>query len=188
MCSFRSWRRIYCGRLLPIFRRNTSSSQKFAGSISNGLIGDFSLTQSSRWHYGTGIKSASNRNESQQYFQCVRLTSLPLSYAGFHVICDIRPSGTLRAFPGLHRDFFTFSCCLYPRIFMFCSACEMWMWRREKHIRRRLETFFTAMTRKRNTFGDVLSCIVIENDQRFWEISYTSAWSNWGYQIRDLIF
>ena len=55
----------------------------------------------------------------------------------------------------------------------------MWMWRREKHIRRRLKTFFRAMTRKINIFGDVVSGVVIENDQRFGEISYRTTWSNW---------
>jgi hypothetical protein len=29
---------------------------------------DFSLTQSFRPHYGTGVDSASNRNEYQEYF------------------------------------------------------------------------------------------------------------------------
>jgi len=53
------------------------------------------------------------------------------------------------------------------------------MWRREKHIRRRLENFFRAMTRKINIFGDVVSGIVVQNDQRFGEISYISTWSNW---------
>ena len=77
---------------------------------------NFSLTQSSRSHYGPGIEAASNSNECQQYFRCVRLTSLPHSCADFRVICKPRPPGTLRACPGLYRDCFTFSCCLYPRI------------------------------------------------------------------------
>jgi hypothetical protein len=55
----------------------------------------------------------------------------------------------------------------------------MWMWIPEKYIRRRSETFFTAITRKINIFGDVMSCNMIENDQRFGEISYTPTWSNW---------
>jgi len=55
----------------------------------------------------------------------------------------------------------------------------MWIWRREKHNRRRLETFFRAITRKINIFGGVVSGIAIENDQRFGEISYISTWSNW---------
>jgi len=145
MRSFRSWHRLYCGRLLPIFRRSTLPpfTQKFAGSITNDVIGIF------RWyisHYGPGIESASNRNEYQQHFRCVRcirLTSLPLSCADFHGNCEPRPPGNLRACPGLYRDCFTYLCCLYLGIFLFCSAhtCEMWMWRREKHIRRRLETF-----------------------------------------------
>ena len=92
---------------------------------------NFSLTQSSRPRYGPGIESSSNRNDYQQHFRCVRLTALPLPCADFHVIGEPRPPGTLRACPGLYRYCFTFSCCLYPRIFIFCSTCEMWMWRRE---------------------------------------------------------
>jgi hypothetical protein len=44
----------------------------------------FSVTQSFRSHYGPGVDSASNRNESQEHFlggQCVRLTTLPPSCA-----------------------------------------------------------------------------------------------------------
>jgi len=41
---------------------------------------DFSLT-----HYGSGIDSAYNRNEYQEYFLGVRLTSLPPSR---HVIWE----------------------------------------------------------------------------------------------------
>jgi hypothetical protein len=55
----------------------------------------------------------------------------------------------------------------------------MWLWRRKKCIRQSLETFFMAMKRKINIFGDVVTCIVIENDQRFGEISYTPTLSNW---------
>jgi hypothetical protein len=55
----------------------------------------------------------------------------------------------------------------------------MWMWRREKYNRQSLETFFMAMKRKINIFGDAVTCIVIENDQRFGEISYTPTWLNW---------
>ena len=95
---------------------------------------NFSLTQSSRSHYGPKIESASKRNESQQYFRCVKLTSLSLPCVDFHVNCQPRPPGTLRACPGLYRNCFTFLCCLYPRIFLFWFTCEMWMWRREKHI------------------------------------------------------
>jgi hypothetical protein len=71
-----------------------------------------SLTQSSLSHYGPGIESASKRNESQQYFRCVRLTSLSLLCVDFYVNCEPRPLGTLKACPGLYRNCFNFLCCL----------------------------------------------------------------------------
>jgi len=60
-------------------------SRKVAGSIRYGAVGIFLLTQPFRPHYGHGVDSASNRNESQEYFlwgkddRCVRLTTLPPS-------------------------------------------------------------------------------------------------------------
>ena len=48
---------------------------------------NFSLTQSCRPHYGTGVDSASNRNEYQEYYlggkggRCVGLVTLPPSCA-----------------------------------------------------------------------------------------------------------
>jgi len=66
---------------------------------------NFFYWQSFRPQYGRGIDSASNRNEYQEYFlggkdgRCY-----------FHVreIWDPQPLGTLRAYPCLYRDFFTF--------------------------------------------------------------------------------
>jgi len=51
-------------------------------------ISDFLLTLIFRLHYGPAVDSASNRNKSQGYFlgvkggRCVRLTTLPPSFAG----------------------------------------------------------------------------------------------------------
>jgi hypothetical protein len=48
---------------------------------------NFSLTETFRSHYGSGVDSASNRNEYQEYFlggkvgRCVGLTTLPPSCA-----------------------------------------------------------------------------------------------------------
>ena len=67
----------------------------------------FSLTYSFRSHYGTGIDSASKRNEYQEYFlgvkggRCVGLTTLPPSCAHCLEIWEPQPSGTLKACPGL---------------------------------------------------------------------------------------
>jgi len=65
------------------------------------------LTKSFRPHYGSGVDSASNRNEYQKYFlggkggRCVRLTTLPPSCADCLETWEPQPSGTLRACPGL---------------------------------------------------------------------------------------
>ena len=48
--------------------RHCTTSQKVAGSIPDGVIGFFSLTQSFRPHYGPRVDSAFNRNEYQEYF------------------------------------------------------------------------------------------------------------------------
>jgi hypothetical protein len=58
-------------------------SWKVAGSIPDGFIGNFLLTQSFRPHFVPGVDSASNRNEYQEYFLggkggwCIGLTLLP---------------------------------------------------------------------------------------------------------------
>ena len=49
-----------------------ATSQKVAGSIPDGVIEIFSLTQSFRPHYGPGVDSASNRNEYQEDFLGVK--------------------------------------------------------------------------------------------------------------------
>jgi len=52
--------------------RHCATNQKVAGSIPDGVIENFSLTQSFRPHYGPGVDSASNRNEYQEYFLWVK--------------------------------------------------------------------------------------------------------------------
>jgi len=67
----------------------------------------FSLTRSFRPHYSSGVDSAFNRNEYQEYFLggkgswCVRLTTLPPSCADCFEIWEPQPPGTLRACPVL---------------------------------------------------------------------------------------
>jgi hypothetical protein len=91
--------------------RHCATSRKVAGSIPDGVIGNF---HSFRPHYGPGIDSASNRNEYQEYFLggkggwCVGLTNLPPSCADCLEIWEPQPSGTLRACPDLYSDCFTF--------------------------------------------------------------------------------
>ena len=65
----------------------------------------------SRWsfrpHCCSGVDSASNRNEYQEYFlaskggRCIGLTTLPPSCADCLEIWEPQPSGNLRACPGL---------------------------------------------------------------------------------------
>jgi hypothetical protein len=75
---------------------------------------NFPFTLSYRPHYGPGVESVSNRNEYQEYFlgskggRCVGLTTLPPSCAECLEIWEPQTPGTLRAFPGLYRDCFTF--------------------------------------------------------------------------------
>jgi hypothetical protein len=75
---------------------------------------NFSLTQSSRPPYDCGVDSASNRNVYQEKFvgskggRCLRLTTLPSSRADCLEIWGPEPPGTLRAYPGLFWDCFTY--------------------------------------------------------------------------------
>ena len=60
-----------------------------------------------RQHCGSGVDSASNKNEYQEYFlrgiggRCVRLTTLPPSRADCLEIWEPHPPGTRWATPGL---------------------------------------------------------------------------------------
>ena len=75
---------------------------------------NFSLTYSSRPYYGSGVDSASNRNEYQEYFlgdkggRCLWLTTLPPSRGYCLEIWEPHFPGTLRACPVLCRDCFSF--------------------------------------------------------------------------------
>ena len=48
--------------------RCCATNQKVAGSIPAGVSGFFIDINSFRSHYGSGVDSASNRNEYQEYF------------------------------------------------------------------------------------------------------------------------
>jgi len=54
--------------LAAVDLRHCTRSRKVAGSIPDGVIRNFSLTQSFRPHYNPRVDSASNRNEYQEYF------------------------------------------------------------------------------------------------------------------------
>jgi len=72
------------------------------------------MTYSFGPHYGPGVDSASNRNEYHKYSLgseggwWVGLTTLILSCGHYLEIWELQPPGSLRAFPGLHRDCFIF--------------------------------------------------------------------------------
>jgi len=52
--------------------RCCATNRKFAGSIPAGVGGFFIDIKSLRSHYDTGVDSASNRNEYQEYFLGVK--------------------------------------------------------------------------------------------------------------------
>jgi hypothetical protein len=55
--------------------RYCAINRKVAGSIPDGVTGNFLLTYSFRSHYGPGVDTASNRNEYQEQFLGVRAAS-----------------------------------------------------------------------------------------------------------------
>ena len=81
--------------------RHCTTSRKVSGSIPDGVTGIF------HWHNLSGIDSACNKNEYQEYLlrsksgRCVGLTTLPPSCADCLEIWEPQASGTLRACPGL---------------------------------------------------------------------------------------
>jgi hypothetical protein len=84
MLSWYTQWQIYRCFIILYWLRNCATSRKVAGSIPDGVIGNF---QCFLPHYGPGVDSASNKNDYQKYFlgskggRCVRLTTLPPSYA-----------------------------------------------------------------------------------------------------------
>jgi hypothetical protein len=90
-----------CNVLVRSWLRHCASSRQVAGSIPDYVLGNFYCL----WHWphcGSGVDSASNRNEYQEYFlggkggRCVGLTTLPPSYTDCHEIWEPEPPGTLR--------------------------------------------------------------------------------------------
>ena len=77
------------GTAVAQWLRCCATNRKVVASIPAGVIGFFFDIKSFRSHYGSGVDSASNRNEYQEYFlevkggRCVRLTTydnpVPLS-------------------------------------------------------------------------------------------------------------
>jgi len=97
------------GTAVAQWLRCWATNRKVAGSIPAGVSGFFIEIKSFRSHYGSGVDSASNRNEYQEYFlgvksgRCVRLTTLPPScavvtkYGGLNFL---EPSGPVQVCNG----------------------------------------------------------------------------------------
>ena len=106
----------YRGTAVAQWLRCCATNRKVAGSIPAGVSGIFIDIKS--WsHYGTGVDSASNRNEYQEYFLgvksgwCVRLTTLPPSCAVVMKSGNLNflvPSGPLQACNGTDLPYFTY--------------------------------------------------------------------------------
>ena len=60
------------GTAVAQWLRCCATNRKVAGSIPAGVSGFFIDIKSFRSHYGTGVDSASNRNEYQEYFLGVK--------------------------------------------------------------------------------------------------------------------
>ena len=60
------------GTAVAQWLRCCATNRKVAGSIPAGVSGFFFDIKSFRSHYGSGVDSASNRNEYQKYFLGVK--------------------------------------------------------------------------------------------------------------------
>ena len=60
------------GTTVAQWLRGCATNRKVVGSIPAGVSGFFIEIKSFRSHYGSGIDSASNRNEYQEYFLGVK--------------------------------------------------------------------------------------------------------------------
>jgi len=64
---------LFYGTAVAQWLRCCATNRKVAGSIPAGVIVSFIDIKSFRSHYGTGVDSASNRNEYQEYFLMVKV-------------------------------------------------------------------------------------------------------------------
>jgi len=91
------------GTALAQWLRCSATNRKVAGSIPAGVIGVFIDIKSFRSHYGTGINSASNRNEYKEYSLGVKAAGA----SGWHTSILIVPlSGNLRILTFWCRNYF----------------------------------------------------------------------------------
>ena len=64
---------IYKGTAVAQWLRCCATNQEVVGSIPAGVSAFLIDIKSFRWHYGSGVDSASNRNEYQDYFLGVKV-------------------------------------------------------------------------------------------------------------------
>ena len=87
--------------------RHCATRRKVAGSIPDGVVGNFLIDLILPAPPWRRVDSASKRNEYQEYFlggkggRCVRLIILPPLCADCFEIWEPQPVGKLRAYPGL---------------------------------------------------------------------------------------
>jgi len=92
---------IYVGRMMAQLVEALCYKREGHGFDSWWCLWNFSLTQSFWPHCGPEVDSASNRNEYQEYFLRVGLTTLPPTCADCLEISEPHPPGTLRPVMGL---------------------------------------------------------------------------------------
>jgi len=63
---------LYLGTTVSQWLRCCATNRKIAGSIPSGVSGFLIDIKSFRSHYGSGVDSASNRNECQEHFLGVK--------------------------------------------------------------------------------------------------------------------
>ena len=84
--------------------RQCSASRHVVGSIPDGITGIF------HWHNPSGhTQPLTDLNTMRIDGRCLQLTTLPFSCADCREIWEPQPPATLRACPGLYKDFLTFT-------------------------------------------------------------------------------
>ena len=74
LCYFYCYNICTWGTEVAQWLRCCATNRKVAGSIPASVSGFFIETKSFRSHYGSGVDSASNRNEYQEHFLGVKAT------------------------------------------------------------------------------------------------------------------
>ena len=132
-CAFYCMCRFGRGTAVAQWLKCCATNHKVAGSIPAGVSGFLIDIKSFQSHYGTGVDSASNRNEYQEYFlggksgRCVRLTTLPPSCAvvmKFGNLNFLEPSGPLQACNGTDLPLLTFSRVMHWLFLSLCLDCS----------------------------------------------------------------